>query len=238
MKPFFSSDSSSSSQGAPSKHQTVLSANIHCFDPGSNILWRNILEFSTADYRVGEGLELWKGQRNVFTLPLPPSPRTCGECPAIETFLRHGLKLATKKIRPSTASLCCWFPICSQQRNQILVQTANWLEFMPALLVLSQEEKDPKMPSIPQSPQRQWRPQRWTTAWRPPDRWTQGWTLCFSARFENIRLLNTFGTVSDETSTAQHSWAGTYFAAFRQDRLWLKNLRHCLEVADNSDFDL
>ena len=47
-----------------------------------------------------------------------------------------------EKIRPSTASLCCWFPICSQQRNQILVQTANtnWLEFMPALLVLSQEE--------------------------------------------------------------------------------------------------
>ena len=189
MKPFFSSDSSSSSQGAPSKHQTVLSANIHCFDPGSNILWRNILEFSTADYRVGRGLELWKGHRNVFTLPLPPSPRTCGECPANVTFLRHSLKLATKKIRPSTASLCCWFPICSQRRNQILVQTANtnWLEFMPALLVLSQEEKDPKMPSIPQSPQRQWRPQRWTTSWRPPDRWTQGWTLCFSARFENIR---------------------------------------------------
>ena len=63
---FLFSFNSSSSPQAPSKHQTVLSANIHRFDPESNILWR-ILEFSTADYRVGRGLELWKGQRRVYS---------------------------------------------------------------------------------------------------------------------------------------------------------------------------
>ena len=66
MKPFWSPPTPPLLPQAPSKHQTELSANIRRFDPGSNILWR-ILEFSTADYRVGRGLELWKGQRRVYS---------------------------------------------------------------------------------------------------------------------------------------------------------------------------
>ena len=123
MKPFWSPPTPPLLPQAPSKHQTELSANISRFDPGSNILWR-ILEFSTVDYRVGGGLELWKGQKKGFTLPLPPYSRTCGECPAKETILRLMIKTWPGRIKPSTASPGSWSPICSLPRSQILVQTA------------------------------------------------------------------------------------------------------------------
>ena len=69
------------------------------------------------------------------------------------------------------------YVVCKRVESSFKLQKKmNW-NFTPALLVLSQEEKDPKMPPIiPQLPQRQRRLQRWTTAWRPPGRWTQGWT--------------------------------------------------------------
>ena len=102
------------------------------------------------------------------------------------------------------------YVVCKRVKSSFKLQKKmNW-NFTPTLLLLRQEEKDPKMPSIiPQLPQRRRPLQRWTTAWRPPGRWTQGWTLCFSARWESLREEKLEGKFSGQFLTRPAAVLGT-----------------------------
>ena len=99
--------------------------------------------------------------------------------------------------------------------------------------MLKPGKKVKNMPFIPQSLQRQWRLQRWNSAWRPLGKWTKESTFCFSEKWEILEenLINIFGTRPAGRTAGQGPTSPRFTRV-----VFDLTLRHCLQLVDSGRY--